>query len=140
MPHRRKADTPEMQIAPMIDCVFLMLIYFMTTSSLDRTEADLPCPIGGVAISADPLPAIDEQSLVLGADGAVNWNGSVFILTTEEGRKNLLSRLLAFEETCSRAGSEPSLRIQPEDAVSHQILVRLIDEITKSGIAQVHFP
>lgn len=140
MPRSRKADTPEMQIAPMIDCVFLMLIYFMTTSSLDKTEADLPCPVGGVAIATDPLPAVDEQSLAVHVDGAVNWNGSVFYLTTEEGRQNLLSRLLAFKETCSRAGSEPSLRVLPEDAVTHQVLVRLIDEITKSGIAQLHFP
>ena len=30
-----------MQIAPMIDCVFLMLIYFMVSATLQRQEADI---------------------------------------------------------------------------------------------------
>ena len=140
MRRRQKADSPEMQIAPMIDCVFLMLIYFMTTSSLDKSEADLAGPVGGTSISSDPLPAVDEQSLYIGAGGSVNWNGSVFQLDTEEGRGSLQDRLSAFNETCLRANSSPSLRIHPDDAVPHQLLVWLIDGITGSGIEQMHFP
>ena len=140
MKRRQSVDTPEMQIAPMIDCVFLMLIYFMTTSSLDKSEADLACPVGGASIASDPLPAVDEQSLYIDQDGAVNWNGSIFRLDTKEGRGSLQDRLSAFYGTCLRAESTPSLRIHPDDAVPHQLLVWLIDGITGSGIEQMHFP
>ncbi len=124
----------------MIDCVFLMLIYFMTTSSLEQSEADLSCPVGGVAMASDPLPAVDEQSLRIAADGTVNWNASLFNLNDQTGQEQLAARLTAFKETCEHAGSEPSLRVLPEAAVPHQVLVWLLDSISHSGIEQMHFP
>lgn len=125
----------------MIDCVFLMLVYFMTTSSLERSEADLPCPVGQAGIASDPLPAVDEQSLVLTGTGDVLWNGSSFsLLETEDGRGALLERLLAFASTCQLASSDPSLRINPEAKTPVQALVSLLDTIQETGIERIYFP
>ena len=89
---------------------------------------------------SDPLPAVDEQSLRVSTQGKLNWNGSVFDLGQSGGRAGLTSRLAAFRETCARTGSEPSLRILPDDAVPHQMIVWLLDGIYESGIEQLHFP
>jgi biopolymer transport protein ExbD len=136
----RSIDAPEIQIAPMIDCVFLMLVYFMTTSSLEKSEADLPCPVGSAGVVSDPLPAVDEQSLAISGDGKVNWNGSIFDLNDPAGSGGLISRLIAFKETCGLSESEPSLRLVPDEATSHQSIVILLDSITMSGIETIHFP
>jgi biopolymer transport protein ExbD len=49
---RRKPDRSELNMAPMIDVVFLLLIFFMCTSSFDRPEnemrSDLPRTGGAV--------------------------------------------------------------------------------------------
>ncbi len=112
----------------------------MATSSLQKSEADLACPAGQAAAS-DPLPAVDEQLLALTAAGAVQWNGSEFrLLEGPAGHAALLARLRAFRETCAAAGSEPSLRIQPEGRAPHQALVTLLDAVNASGIEAVHFP
>lgn len=138
---RRKSspDTPEIQIAPMIDCVFLMLVYFMTTSSLEKSEADLAFPAGRAGAAADPLPAVDEQQLEVDAAGAVSWNGSSFPLLAG-GSAGLLERLHAFRGTCAAAGSTPSLRLVPDPEAPHQAVVTLLDLISDSGIETVHFP
>ena len=136
---RRLTDRPEIPIAPMIDCVFLMLVYFMTTSSLEKSEADLPFPAGQAGMPADPLPAVDEQRLLVQADNHLQWNGTVYGLDAA-GAALLKERLSVFRETCLQAGSEPSLRIEPEPAVRHQALVTLLDAVTRSGIETVHFP
>ena len=141
MRRRRPSDTPEMPIAPMIDCVFLMLVYFMTTSSLERSEADLACPAGQPGLAADPLPAVDEQQLTINAEGQVLWNGSVFDLLAESGGSaGLRIRLEQFRETCRAARSDPSLRIEPALEAPHQALVALLDAVSLAGIETVHFP
>jgi biopolymer transport protein ExbD len=141
MRQRRPMDSPEIPIAPMIDCVFLMLVYFMTTSSLDKSEADLACPSGQAGMAADPLEAVDEQQLSVTSAGMVMWNGSSFdLLDSPGGRSALQARLQAFSNTCQQSGSEPSLRVQPQDEAPHQALVTLLDAVTLAGIESIHFP
>lgn len=141
MRKRRSLDSPEIPIAPMIDCVFLMLVYFMTTSSLEKSEADLDCPAGQAGIAADPLPSVDEQQLALSGTGVVSWNGSAFsLLDGPAALAGLQQRLEAFELTCRDAGSEPSLRLDPDPDAPHQALVFLLDAVTLAGIEKVHFP
>ena len=118
-----------------------MLVYFMTTSSLDKSEADLRCPVGQAGITADPLPAVDEQSLALTDAGEILWNGSRFgILDDTAGCDSLLERLLSFKQTCAMAGSDPSLRVVPEGKAPHQALVSLLDLVAESGIEKIHLP
>jgi biopolymer transport protein ExbD len=138
---RASIDTPEIQIAPMIDCVFLMLVYFMTTSSLEKSEADLVFPAGQAGIVSDPLHSVDEQLLEINQQGEVEWNGSLFpLLENNSNTSSLVDRLRAFRDTCITAGSEPSLRLLPMDTTPHQAIVTLLDSISESGIEMIHFP
>jgi biopolymer transport protein ExbD len=141
MRRKKQLDTPDMPIAPMIDCVFLMLVYFMTTSSLEKSEADLPVPVGQAGMSADPLPAVDEQQLAVDAEGAVLWNGSRFALLGEApAPAGLRQRLARFKGTCDQAGSEPSIRILPDAQAPHQALVTLLDALGDAGIETIQLP
>ena len=137
---RRPTENPEIPIAPMIDCVFLMLVYFMTTSSLEKAEADLAFPGGGTGVASDPLPAVDEQEIAIRADGIAAWNGSAFELLDPGGAASLRTRLQAFAATCADAGSKPSLRLLPDPATPHQAIVNLLDAVTLSGIETIYFP
>jgi len=40
--HKRRAEAPGLNMAAMIDVVFLLLVFFMCTSSYGRPERDLP--------------------------------------------------------------------------------------------------
>ncbi|NDV62253.1 biopolymer transporter ExbD [Puniceicoccales bacterium CK1056] len=141
MRQRRPMDAPEIPIAPMIDCVFLMLVYFMTTSSLEKSEADLPCPVGSAGMALDPLESIDEQQMTISPSGTVLWNGSSFdLLGSSTGYRSLCDRLKTFLNTCRLSGSEPSLRIQPHDDAPYQAVVTFLDAATLAGIEAIHFP
>lgn len=140
MRRRTVMDAPEIPIAPMIDCVFLMLVYFMTTSSLEKSEADLVCPFGLPGSAGDPLAAVDEQELVLEPDGTVLWNGSRFDLLGDRAAGGALAeRLVTFRETCRVAGTSPSLRLVPRPEAPHQALVFLLDAVTRAAIEAVYF-
>jgi biopolymer transport protein ExbD len=137
---RRLEDSPEIPIAPMIDCVFLMLVYFMTTSSLEKSEADLAFPAGAAGIPSDPLPAIDEQRLAIAGDHTVLWNGARYDIAAPSGTALLVERLNGFDTACRAAGATPSLRIEPEAAAPHQAVVTVLDAAARAGLETIHFP
>ena len=136
----RPDQAPEIPMAPMIDCVFLMLVYFMVTSSLERAEADLAFYPQGSGVIEDPLPAVDEQVLHLDAEGHVEWNGSMFAVLEVRENIQLRNRLEVFQKTCLQAGSEPSIRLCPDPLTPHQAVVAVLDYLNQSGIERICFP
>lgn len=66
----------ELQISPLIDCVFLLLIYFIVTSQVISKEGDIPflLPADVPAVEMDRIPVevrikINTDSSVLINDG-----------------------------------------------------------------------
>ena len=52
----------EMQITPLIDVVFLLLIYFMVTASLIKKEADLSFMLPAKVDTPDPITLPPSES------------------------------------------------------------------------------
>ena len=61
---RRKVG---LQIAPLIDVVFLLLIYFMVSAQLKRPEADLGLSLPGEVTVTTQVVMPDEQIIVVDA-------------------------------------------------------------------------
>ena len=64
----------EIQMTPMIDCVFLLLIFFMVSSTFYRQEADISFALPGVADQSEAVEIPDEQIIEITADGNVFLN------------------------------------------------------------------
>ena len=58
---KKPQSKPQIPIAPLIDAVFLLLIYFMVTSSLEKQEADISFELPGTVEQEEPLELPDEQ-------------------------------------------------------------------------------
>ena len=71
-------ETMELQIAPLIDCVFQLLIYFMVSASLQKTEADLSISLPGSVIQAQQVTMPDEQIIEIQSNGTVLMNGKKY--------------------------------------------------------------
>ena len=75
---RRKKMTqdlkPQIPIAPLIDAVFLLLIYFMVTSSMERQESDIPFELPGTVEQDEPVDMPDQQIIEIRANGQVVVN------------------------------------------------------------------
>ena len=71
-------ENPEVQMAPLIDCVFLLLIFFLVATTLKKIDKELPLdlPVSAAAIdvaTTDELVIISidrEGKLYLGSDPA----------------------------------------------------------------------
>lgn len=62
------------QIAPMIDVVFVILVFFMSLAAQIRIEQILQTKLPGVAVAGTPTEFVDEQILQVGVDGEITLN------------------------------------------------------------------
>ncbi|MDG1325956.1 MAG: biopolymer transporter ExbD, partial [Opitutales bacterium] len=69
------ADEDEVDLTPMIDVTFLLLIYFMVTTMLKQPEAELSIQLPGKPQSSDVTP-MDMLNVKIGDQGEVYLNGS----------------------------------------------------------------
>jgi biopolymer transport protein ExbD len=135
----RTHPRPSMPIAPMIDCVFLMLIYFMVTSSLERQEADIAFSLPGLVEQSDPLELPDEQIIELSADGQVVVNEYRYDYPEAPRFAELAAMLHRFREACEANKVECVVTIAPDDATPHRMIVKVMDAIARAGIDHANF-
>ena len=120
---RDEEMTAEINISPLIDIVFLLLIFFMVTSVfVEETGIEIQKPS---AMSAQDL---EKNSILLAvtAEGEVYFDGQPVPIN---GLRALVARLI-------RERERPVIILADEDSRSGR-LVRVIDECKLGGAAQV---
>jgi len=127
------------QIAPMIDVVFLMLIYFIMTSTLEKQEADIAFQLPGVAEQSEPLDLPDEQIIEITADHQVIVNEFAYDTPAAPQLVELAAMLSRFKQSSEANQVEAIVTIAPDEAVRHQMIVRVMDACSLAGIANVNF-
>ena len=61
----------EVQMAPLIDCMFLLLIFFLVATTLKKMERELPVELPQAAVAEEVRPR--ESLLVIGVDSVGNF-------------------------------------------------------------------
>jgi len=135
----RVEEKPVMQIAPMIDCVFLLLIYFMVTSTLEKQEADLSFQLPGVVEQTEALDTPDEQIIEIRADGQVVVNEFPYDTPGARRLAELTNLLRRFKQASDSNKVDAVVTIAPDEAVQHQSIVRVMDACGAAGIKAVNF-
>ena len=68
-------DGPEISMSPLIDCVFLLLIFFLVSSMTKVKSREIPVELPASEAAVKLRPS-DNQSVVgLDAEGRFYWNG-----------------------------------------------------------------
>lgn len=131
-----KVGTP---IASMIDVVFLLLIYFIVSSTLERQEADLSFQLPGTVEQDSPLDIPDEQTIEIRDDGQVVVNEYPYDQPEAGQFTELASMLKRFREASSANKVEAIVTISPSDAVAHAQIVKVMDACSLAGIKAINF-
>ena len=119
-----ESGSGEINISPLIDVVFILLIFFIvTTTFVQETGVDVNKP---QAISAEEL---EKQSVMIAitSSGQVVYGGRN---VGTAGVRPLVERLLAREDL--------PVVIQADRTVNADLLVRVIDEAKLAGASSVN--
>ncbi|MDE0756996.1 MAG: biopolymer transporter ExbD, partial [Pseudomonadales bacterium] len=85
---RRKTEPPEVNLTPLIDVVFLLLIFFMVSTSFKlETQLMVELPSAEGVISSDP---VDTVTVTVGRTGNYAVNERVLLNQSVEVLRNTL--------------------------------------------------
>ena len=126
-------------IAPMIDVVFLLLIYFMVSSTLERQEADLSFQLPGSVEQDEPLDLPDEQIIEIREDGQVVVNDYPYDRPEALRFNELAAMLTRFREACAANKVDAIVTISPAESVQHSQIVKVMDACSIAEIEAVNF-
>jgi len=125
----RQPEAAAMQLAPMIDIVFLLLIFFIVTWQFTRSETELSVSVPTAEEGADPTRQRGEIIINVMADGAIRVEG--LNVDLEQLREKLSAIARQFE-------NQP-VRIRGDGGVAYQRIVEVIDTCQKAGIWNISF-
>ena len=121
----RSKSKVELNVAPLIDIVFLLLVFFMLASTFIRPES--------INLANRAPSGVGEQSeqpilVHIGANGAIRLNG--LVLTIQDLKQELLAR-------SNLPQNNRTITVQTQDDVSVQFLVKVMDEINEAGYTDI---
>ncbi|MEN8254233.1 MAG: biopolymer transporter ExbD [Verrucomicrobiota bacterium] len=127
----------ELQITPLIDVVFLLLIYFMVTASLIKKEADLSFMLPAKVETTEPLTMPIEVLIEVTELGDITINGMLY---GQGGNlDDLVGELMGFKEAAESSDSELIVNILPADKAVHAWIVRVMDACAAADVKNMSF-
>ncbi|MEM6883677.1 MAG: biopolymer transporter ExbD [Verrucomicrobiota bacterium] len=136
---RRDQQTVEMQMGPMIDMVFLLLVFFMVTAKPIKPEADVGLQLPGTVQQEEILELPDEQRIEIRADGQVVLNDLPLDSPNDAQLPQLVRTLTRFRKATEANNAEPLVTIDANDLVIHQRIVDVMNACAQAGISGVTF-
>jgi biopolymer transport protein ExbD len=140
-PVNRTTPSAELQMTPMIDVVFLLLIFFLWTSSFEKPEGEMASGLAIVAtgsaapaMEVTPEQPLDELVITLTADSP----SSVTITMNDQplsGRAELKTRLAQIVAI----GAQPPVIVVPRPEVTMGDAIAIYDVAVSSGLERVLF-
>jgi biopolymer transport protein ExbD len=128
---KKTPTTPLLDMAPMIDVIFLLLIFFMCTSAISQMEADLQTrmPTAQARSVADDLPPIRVR---------VEQRGEAIVIECDGQRCDDFS-VLCDRLRARRAIADVPVLVAGQQDVSWQQMVHAIDACYRAGLSKVAF-
>lgn len=124
----RATEAAGIDLTPLIDVVFLLLIFFMVTTTFNRQSAlkvDLP------EAAAEPTEIPDSTlELVIDSRGRYFVNGRPLVNTRRD-------TLVAAYRKARPEGSDPGLIIRADGRSPHQSVVTAMDAAAEVGLTRL---
>ncbi len=124
-----KPPTSAIQLAPMIDIVFLLLIFFLVTWQFSRSEQDSKVKVPTSTEGKEENRTYREIVVNIRQGGEVVVNGEV--LSSDELLRKLQAIVVVDE-------NQP-VRLRGDGEITYQTLMGVIDICQKAGIWNISF-
>lgn len=128
--HPQRKEELELNITPLIDVVFLLLIFFMVSTTFER-ESEIKITLPKVSQEGG-----EAESQVIQV--AIDANERIYI--DERPLEDAsLPALRAAIAASGQALEGPAVVIKADSGVSHQAVVRVMDAARQAGLVRITF-
>ena len=136
---RRDVQIVEMQMGPMIDMVFLLLVFFMVTAKPVKQESDVSLGLPGTVAAEEAIELPDEQRIRVEDDGSIVLNDSVLAQPNDTALTALISTLKRFKESADANKADALVTLDAADGTNQQRIVDVLNACAKADISGVTF-
>jgi len=126
-----------MAIAPLIDVVFLLLIYFMVATSLKKPEADISITLPGTVQQSTSVKTPDETIIEISEEGVVSINNTTFGQIGQRELPDLEAMLVRYREASDAAQNLAMVTIQAAGKTLHGRVIDVMNACAGAGIKGV---
>lgn len=136
---RKDVQTVEMQMGPMIDMVFLLLVFFMVSAKPVKQESDINIGLPGTVSQEEALDIPDEQRIQIQQNGQIVLNDQPMDSPANAEMPSLLTTLKRFKESADSNKTEALITIDADDAANHERIVQVLNVCARAEITGVTF-
>lgn len=129
-----KDEVSEIQMGPMIDCVFLLLLYFISCATPKVTESYLGLMMPGGGEPPGIIPV--DITLSIAPSGQVAANEVPHDGPTDRNLPTLVEKL---RSTIALFGDKQPVVIHPQPSVKHQRVVDVLNACSAAGVKNLSF-
>lgn len=140
---REPEPDPDLDISSLIDICFLLLIYFLVTSTLKPREQDLAMALPSSTPSSEQ-PKIEPMFIRVDSSGAIftGTGASQQALDSDPSVRDLpllLSNLNLYAAAARSAGSNPLVQIYVDPGATQQRVIDVLNALASEDIKSVTF-
>ncbi|HWL52385.1 MAG TPA: biopolymer transporter ExbD [Chthoniobacteraceae bacterium] len=126
------------QIAPMVDVVFVLMLFFMASAGSQVVERELSMNLPGGTAAAGPRSAPPTTPIMvdINSDGSVLINNRVMANGTD---KQLNGFREWFRDTIDQFGDKDPVIIRPTPDTQHERIMDVLNAAGASGVTKLTF-
>ena len=139
-----EADEPGMDISSLIDVCFLLLIYFIVTSTIIKKEQELSTSLPSTAPSDTP-PDLAPMLILLEGNGNISLQGESGIIELVESDSdvrdlpNLSQRLDLHKSVADTASQKALVQIRVAGDAVQQRVIDVLNALAGASITEITF-
>ena len=141
---RRKKPSGEVhlgfQIAPMIDVVFVIMLFFMVMAGAVKVETLHSTKLPGETVKADtPTDMPDEISIKIEDDGQVFLNDDPLDTPENKNLPELATNLVLLKKSSDGAKSKVLVTVYASEEAKYERVMNVLDALSRAEISNVTF-
>ncbi len=129
------------QIAPMIDVVFVIMLFFMVMAGAVKVERELKTQLPGIgtpALNNDDTPP-DEIIVTVAESGVVTLNEEEFDSPENKTLPNFTGTLMKLKQEADSRNAKVMVTIQAEEQARYERVIDVLNAMAKARIGNVTF-
>jgi biopolymer transport protein ExbD len=127
------------QIAPMIDVVFVIMLFFMVMAGSVRVEKELSSQLPGNAETSGAVEFVDEIVITISESGEVALNDEPLSPPGDAAAERLKATLIRLKEASDQAKTTAMVTVVNEPEVKHGRSMEVLNALAVAGISNVTF-
>lgn len=127
------------QIAPMLDVIFVIMLFFMVMAGSVKVERELNTQLPGSAETSASTDFVDEQIITISDIGEVSLNDEPLDSPTSTDLPQLRGTLMRLKQNADAAKTPAVVTIISDPAAKYSRTVDVLDALAVAEIGTVTF-